>query len=106
MSKNRDRLCIIGDILKCAEKAATKTRIMYSANLSYKLLEKYLTLVLRLGLVKENGCLFELTEEGKEFLINYNNLCDRYTTAKKLFDAVGYERKMLSSMCENVPIQK
>jgi predicted transcriptional regulator len=39
----RDRLAIIADILEVANRSVKKTQIMYQANLSYKVLQKYLT---------------------------------------------------------------
>jgi len=51
LGKNRDRLGIIAAILEAASVVSTKTRIMYAANLSFKLLEKYLETVLEAGFV-------------------------------------------------------
>ena len=53
MSRYRDRLQIIADILVIASRRARKTQIMYQANLSYRLLCRYLGEVLEAGLVKK-----------------------------------------------------
>jgi predicted transcriptional regulator len=42
LGKNRDRLSIVAAILEAVNSGASKTRIMFSANLSFSLLEKYL----------------------------------------------------------------
>jgi len=42
LGKYRDSLCIVAAILESANSGASKTRIMYQANLSFSLLEKYL----------------------------------------------------------------
>ena len=43
MAKYRNGLSIIADILHVAGSGAKKTHIMYFANLSHELLEKYLS---------------------------------------------------------------
>lgn len=40
LGKNRDRLSIVAAILEAVNSGASKTRIMFSANLSFSLLEK------------------------------------------------------------------
>jgi len=67
VSKYRDRLQIIADMLSIARNGAKKTQIMYQANLSYRLLGRYLREVLNAGLVKfENGNSYVLTAKGKK----------------------------------------
>ena len=44
MSKHRESLDIVADVLRAASGGAGITRIMYTANLSYKLVERYLKL--------------------------------------------------------------
>jgi predicted transcriptional regulator len=71
----RGRLEIVRDILLTAEKAgdsgSKKTHIMYGANLSYRLLERYLHEVLSAGLVYECKSCYVITNRGKEFLQVY-----------------------------------
>jgi len=55
MTKHRDRIGIIADLLKAAGKGARKTRIMYIANLSHGLLRKYLGLAVSLGYLTLEG---------------------------------------------------
>jgi len=72
--KNRDRLTIIADILKCVSeygKDRRKTNIMQSANLNHTLVNKYLDLLLRNGyVVLDDGCMYKPTSKGLRFLYN------------------------------------
>ena len=73
----RGRLEIIRDILLVTSDAGNvgskKTHIMYGANLSYKLLMRYLGVALQSGLVCDEGSCFVITEKGKEFLEFYKD---------------------------------
>jgi len=68
----RGRLEIIRDILLVTADAGNvgskKTHIMYRANLSYKLLMRYLGETLHAGLVCNGGSCYLITDKGKEFL--------------------------------------
>jgi predicted transcriptional regulator len=101
LGKNRDRLCIVAAILEAANSGASKTRIMLGANLSFKLLEKYLRVVLGAGFVRVEGCRYKLTERGREFLKRYRRFRERYVEAKKLLEALDCEREKLALMCED-----
>ena len=73
----RSKLEIVRDILHVAangsESGSKKTHIMYGANLSYKLLTKYLDEVLDSGLICEGGSCYFITKKGKEFLEIYED---------------------------------
>lgn len=99
MGKNRDSLSIVADILESASLGASKTRIMFSANLSFKLLEKYLSMVLRAGLLKLNYNKYELTKHGQDFLKNYRWFKGRYDEARKLLEDLDGEREKLALVC-------
>jgi predicted transcriptional regulator len=101
LGKNRDRLCIVAAILEAANLGMSKTRIMLGANLSFKLLEKYLRVVLGAGFVRVEGCRYKLTERGREFLKRYRRFRERYVEAKKLLEALDCEREKLALMCED-----
>lgn len=78
MTSYRSRLKIVADVLSVAKGGAKKTQIMYQANLSYKLLTRYLQEVLEAGLVKlENGEAYELTAKGFEFLREFDDYYER-----------------------------
>jgi predicted transcriptional regulator len=101
LGKNRDRLSIVAAILEATNSGASKTRIKIRANLSFSLLEKYLGVVVGAGFLRVEGCMYELTERGREFLKQYRRLNERYVEAQKLLEALGYERKKLALTCED-----
>lgn len=73
LGRYRNRLRIIADILRIASNGAKKTRIMYQANLSYRLLCRYLEEVVNARLVtfeKEDS--YVLTSKGIEFLERFS----------------------------------
>ena len=74
LGRYRRRFEIIGDILSVAEKnSVKKTRIMYVANLSHRLLEKYLREAVGLGFLAVNDDGYQITEKGKFFLEKYRD---------------------------------
>jgi predicted transcriptional regulator len=77
MIQRRSNLEIIAEILRLARKGADKTRIVYGANLNFKMLEYYLTRLEKMGLVartKEKGHLIRTTEKGNEYLQRFHGL--------------------------------
>jgi len=98
--KYRGRLEIIVDILNVASSGAKKTRIMYFANLSYRLLEKYLEETLKLGFIFFNDYRYEVTEKGRTFLEKYNDFSSRYSKIDTELQRVLFEREALEKLCE------
>ena len=96
LAKNRDRLSIIADVLEVAKQGANKTRIMFMANLSFTLLEKYLEVVTAADFIKIRESKYTLSERGQEFLRQYNQFHERYDKAQQLLDALGSEREKLA----------
>ena len=82
----RSRMDIMASILKEAEKASRKTRIMYQCNLSFRQLKVYLKLLVDNGFLKvipirESdvvGEVFETTEKGRSFVKAYDNLREQF----------------------------
>jgi len=108
MVKYRGRLEIIVDVLNVAVKGARKTRIMYVANLSYQLLEKYLGETVGLGFVCFGNNCYEVTEKGRTFLEKYNDFSSRYQKVDSEFQKMLFERETLERLCEpvrNVPLR-
>jgi predicted transcriptional regulator len=95
LGRNRDRLRIVAAILEAANSGSSKTRIMFSANLSFKLLEKYLGLVVSAGFVQVDDSVYLLTESGREFLRRYNDFHERYAKAQELVETLGSEHAKL-----------
>jgi predicted transcriptional regulator len=72
---------------------------MLRANLSFNVLEKYLGVVLGAGFVRVEGCRYELTGSGREFLRQYRLFHERYVGAQKLLEALDCEREKLALSC-------
>ena len=73
----RNRIEIAAGILEIAKSGSRKTRIMYLGNLSFDLLQKYLDMLVKLGLLSvRNGDekIYVATEKGREFLEDFNEL--------------------------------
>ena len=101
MTKYRNQLCIIAAILEAANSGSKRTRIMFSANLSFKLLEKYLDLVASLGLVETDGSIYLLTERGHEFLRRYRDFNKSYAELRELVSSLGSEHDKLIQLWRN-----
>jgi len=102
MSRYRDRLQIIADILLIAGKKAKRTQIMYQANLSYKLLCQYLSQVVDAGLVSfENKECYVLTSKGKEFLSRHEEYSKRCRSLEEHLNHINNEKATLEKLCYN-----
>ncbi len=99
MGKNRDRIDIVAAVLKAARDGSNKTKIMFSANLSYQLLEKYLQNVVRLGFVAANGTDYRLTDVGELFLLRYASYDDNRFKVEQLAKRLAEERIFLKDLC-------
>ena len=103
MGKYRSKLRIIADILFVASKGAKKTGIMYQANLSYALLNRYLAEVMDAGLVSfvGGGNCYKITRKGVDFLKRYDEYEKRCRRLEGLSNDVVRERAVLERMCLN-----
>ena len=76
--KRRDRLHIMAEVLGVTLDGALKTQIMYKANLSFAQLNEYLSLLLKLGLLRRNKeeqrTLYKTTPKGIEYLKSYEEI--------------------------------
>lgn len=100
MTKYRNRVEIIADVLNVASGGAKKTKIMYVANLSYKLLEKYLAETIKIGFVRFTNDRYEVTEKGRAFLERFNDVSSKYSMIEKTLQVIAVEREALGRMCE------
>lgn len=78
----RNRMEISAGILDIARNGTRKTRIMYRANLSFDLLQKYLDMLVNAGLLELRGNddrTYVATEKGRKFLEDFNEL-QKYST--------------------------
>ncbi|HVO36742.1 MAG TPA: winged helix-turn-helix domain-containing protein [Candidatus Acidoferrum sp.] len=101
MGTYRSKLDIIADILHVVIPGAKKTQIMYRANLSHRLLTKYLMEVREACLVsfqRRERC-YVLTSKGREFLETYKDYARRNKYAEKHLLDAKTRRKALERMC-------
>jgi predicted transcriptional regulator len=99
----RGRLDIIADILNVVSGSAKKTQIMYQANLSYKVLQKYLAEVTGASLICfENGerC-YILTDKGRAFLDAYEEYSKTNRHMEKRLNDVRTKKNVLIKLCSS-----
>ena len=73
---NRSRTEIVGSILDAANGGATRTKIMYTAFLSYNQLKEYLTILIENNLIEyiDGTQTYKTTEKGLHLLQLYNKI--------------------------------
>ena len=101
MGSYRGKLDIIADILRVAMGNPKKTQIMYQANLSYKVLQKYLAEIIEASLISfedEKGC-YILTAKGQEFLDAYKEYSKINRHVEKRLNDVCTSKRVLESLC-------
>ena len=102
MGSYRGRLDIIADILHVVGKeGAKKTQIMYQANLSYKVLTKYLAEVIEACLVRlqrEKRC-YVLTSKGRKFLEKYRRYSRSNKHLEQRLNDLHSHKKVLEDLC-------
>ena len=75
MKRSRD--VIISQILDICIKGASKTRIVYQANLNFRTISPYLDLLTKNGLInvkKEQNLIYETTPRGLDLLDNFKQI--------------------------------
>jgi predicted transcriptional regulator len=93
----RGRLDIIADILQVVSQNPKKTHIMYQANLSYKVLKKYLRKMNEASLISfvgEKQC-YALTVKGRNFLDTYNEYSRHSKKLEKRLSEINRKKKVL-----------
>jgi predicted transcriptional regulator len=75
----RNKTMIISEILNICLDGASKTKIVYQANLNFRTVNPYLKLLIKKDLLlakNEPRMLYETTNKGKVLLENYNRIKD------------------------------
>ena len=101
MGNYRSRLDIIADILQVVSQNAKKTQIMYQANLSYKVLQRYLGDITSASLISfkiEEQC-YVLTRKGREFLEEYRDYVKINKRVEQRLNDVDSKKKNLEELC-------
>jgi predicted transcriptional regulator len=81
MNRRRSNIEIIADMLRVGENGAGKTEIMYSANMSYAQVQKYLGFLLGHGFINKvkvgnPSVTYQVTDKGGELLKNINYIIE------------------------------
>jgi len=76
------RLDIIADMLRAVSQGAKKTQIMYHANLSYKLLIKYLTEVIESCLIRFEGGIRDIPSLITLLIRSFQQVCLFYRRSR------------------------
>jgi len=72
--RQRSKLEILADILLVVGNGATKTEIVYEANLNFQRAQRHLDYLEGKGLLENSGPLYKSTERGKAFLRDYQSM--------------------------------
>jgi len=78
MSRKRERIVIIHDILKAIQEkggTAIPTHILYKSNLSSQMLKEYLTELIEKGLIeerREKGRIYAITDKGDKYVEDFH----------------------------------
>ena len=103
MGSYRNKLDIIAAILRVASQNAKKTQIMYQANLSYKLLTKYLSETIEASLLRferKTRC-YAVTTKGRMFLQKYKEYSRHNSHIEKQLNNIRNKKKALEELCFN-----
>jgi predicted transcriptional regulator len=97
----RTRLDIIADILRVASRNPKKTQIMYQANLSYTVLQRYLSEVMEASLVnfQIDHQHYALTQKGQQFLDTYQKYSKNSKNIQKYLVDINSTKKVLNDLC-------
>lgn len=100
MGNYRGRLDIIADILLVASREAKKTQIMYQANLSYKVLVRYLDDVKDAALIRfeDSSQSYMLTSKGQMFLDIYRDYSKANKSIEKRLNDFSTKKKLLEDL--------
>lgn len=101
MRNYRDKYDIIADILEIAKENPKKTQIMYKANLSYKVLKKYLNEIIKASLISYivGKKYYTLTDKGEKFLMHYKEYSKTNTIIKKRLEDIQTKKGFLKRLC-------
>ena len=97
--KYRRRFDILADIVRVTGPGARKTKIMYFANLSFVLLNRYLQDALHVGFLRLNGEEYLMTKKGEAYLERYKLFSSRFSSVKADLEALESEAQVLDKMC-------
>ena len=103
MGNYRGRLDIIADVLRVVSGGARKTQIMFQANLSYKVLQKYLAETAGASLIcfEDGKSCYVLTDKGRAFLDTYKKYSKTNRHVEKRLNDVHIKKSVLEKLCSS-----
>ena len=101
MGNYRGRIDIIADILQVAETHVRKTQIMYRANLSYTVLQRYLAELTEASLInyKDDIQCYVLTDKGREYIVLYKEYSKANKHIEKRLTTAQVKKRVLDKLC-------
>lgn len=99
MTRYRRRLDILADVVRVAGSGARKTKIMYFANLSFALLNRYLEDALHVRFLRFDGEEYLTTKKGEAFLERYKAFASRCSSVRADLSELESEAEVLERMC-------
>ncbi|MCJ7762854.1 winged helix-turn-helix domain-containing protein [Candidatus Bathyarchaeota archaeon] len=103
MRTYRGKWDIIADILRVVSGNAKKTQIMYQANLSYKVLQKYLAEIVEASLISFEKIerYYILTDKGRTFLDAYQEYSKTNRHLEKGLNSARTKKGVLEKLCSS-----
>lgn len=103
MGSYRKKMDIIADILHIAETFVKKTQIMFRANLSYKVLQKYLAELTEASLIsyEDDKRCYILTNKGRKFLDIYEEYSRANRRLERRLKDARLKKRALDKLCIN-----
>ena len=97
----RRRIDIIADILNISVTFVKKTQIMFRANLSYKVLQRYLAELVEASLIsyEDDKRCYILTNKGREFLDIYEEYSAANKLLKRRLEDARSKKRALDKLC-------
>ena len=100
MGNYRGKFDIVADILNIASRNPKKTQIMYQANLSFRILQKYLAELSGASLIcfqDETQC-YALTKKGQQFLDEYKEYSKTNKHVEKVLNDANVKKANLARL--------
>jgi len=99
--KYRRRIEIIADMLTVTQVRTKKTHIMYRGNLSFRVLNDYLSAIIKTNLVGYDAATecYLITEKGRLFLQVFNRYKKLVSRLERQNTFVKEKQSLLESMC-------
>jgi len=99
----RGKLDIAADILNVVSRNPRKTQIMYQANLSFQILEKYLAELSEASLMcfEDGNQCYALTQKGQQFLDAYREYAKTNRNVEKVLSNFNIKKANLERFLAN-----